>query len=99
MMMMMIIIIKVWIADMDSLYVKRKKGVTDVLQTDLLRTDLLRTDVLQIDATYKAEIINIAEYLNTKYAKDKVVNNFKSHDAIKQIRIKKLKQQQRLKND
>jgi len=42
-------------ADIDRLYVKRKEGGTDVLQTD---------------ATNKAEIINIAQYLNTKHAKD-----------------------------
>jgi len=57
-------------SDIDGLYVKRKEGGTDVLQTD---------------ATYKTEIINMAEYLNTKYAKDQVVNIVKSHEAFKQI--------------
>jgi hypothetical protein len=40
--------------------------------------------MLQTDTTYKAEIINTAEYLNTKYAKDRVLNIVKSHQAIKQ---------------
>jgi hypothetical protein len=31
--------------------------------------------------TYKPEIINIAEYLNTKYAEDRFVNIIKSHDS------------------
>ena len=29
----------------------------------------------------KADIINIAEYLNTKYAEDQFVNILKSHDS------------------
>ena len=35
--------------------------------------------LLQTKAAYKAEIINIAEYLNTKYAKHQLVNIVKSH--------------------
>ena len=31
--------------------------------------------------TYRAEIINIAEYLNTKYVKDQFVNIVKSHKS------------------
>ena len=31
--------------------------------------------------TYKAEIINISEYLNTKYVKDQSVNIVKSHEG------------------
>jgi hypothetical protein len=31
--------------------------------------------------TYKAEIINIAEYLNTKYKDDQSVNIVKSHET------------------
>ena len=30
---------------------------------------------------YKADIINTAEYLNTKYAEDQFVNIVKSHDS------------------
>lgn len=41
--------------DIDRIYVKRKGG---------------RRSLLQIEATHKAEIINIAEYLNTKYTED-----------------------------
>jgi hypothetical protein len=41
--------------DMDRLYVKRKDGGTGLLQTE---------------ATNKTEIINTAEYLNTKYFED-----------------------------
>jgi len=63
---------------MERLYVKRKERGTDMLQTD---------------ANCKAEIINIAEYLNTKYTKDQVVNTVTNHEAIKQIRIQQLKQQ------
>ena len=46
-----------------KLYVKRKGG---------------GRGLLQIKATYKAEIINIAEYLNTKYTEDQFVNMVKS---------------------
>ena len=44
-------------ADIDSLYVKTKGGKV----------------LLQTEATYQAEIINIAEYLNTKYTDDQFV--------------------------
>ena len=37
--------------------------------------------LLQIEATYKTEIINIAEYLDTKYAEDQFVNIVKSHES------------------
>jgi hypothetical protein len=36
--------------------------------------------LLQIEATQKAEIINPAEYLNTKYT-DKFLNVVKSHES------------------
>ena len=39
-------------ADIDRLYVKRKGG---------------GRGLVQVEAAYKSEIINIAEYLNTKY--------------------------------
>ena len=39
-------------ADIDSLYVKRKEG---------------GRELVQIEAAYKAEIINIAEYVNTNF--------------------------------
>jgi hypothetical protein len=48
----------------DRLYVKRKGG---------------GRGLLQIEATYEAEIINIAEYVNTKYTEDQFVNIVKSH--------------------
>ena len=35
----------------------------------------------QTEATYRAEIINIAEYLNTKCAEDQFVNIVKSHKS------------------
>ena len=41
-------------ADIDRLYVKRKEG---------------GWGLMQVEAAYKAEIINIAEYLNTNYKK------------------------------
>jgi len=37
--------------------------------------------LLQIEATYQAEIINIAEYLNTKYKTDQFVNIVKRHES------------------
>jgi hypothetical protein len=46
-------------ADIDRLYVKRKEG---------------GRGLIQIQAAYKAEIINIAEYLNTMYKGDQFVN-------------------------
>ena len=54
-------------AYIDRLYVKRKEG---------------GRGLLQIEATYeyKAEIINIAEYLNTKYNEDQFVNIVKSQE-------------------
>jgi len=42
-------------ADIDTLYIKRKEG---------------GIGLVQIEAAYKAEIINIAEYLNTNYKKE-----------------------------
>jgi regulator of replication initiation timing len=52
-------------ADIDRLYVKRKEGGRGLVQSE---------------AAYKAEIINIAEYLNTKYKEDQFVNIFKNHE-------------------
>jgi len=53
-------------ADIDRLYVKRKEG---------------GRGLVQIVAAYKAEIINIAEYLNTNYKEDQFVNIVKSHGS------------------
>ena len=53
-------------ADIDRLYVKRKEG---------------GRGLLQVEATYKAEIINIAEYLNTNYKEDQFVNIVKNHES------------------
>jgi len=36
--------------------------------------------LVHIEATYKAEIISIAEYLNTNYKEDQFVNIVKSHE-------------------
>ena len=52
--------------DIDRLYVKRKGG---------------GRGLLQIEATYKAEIMYIAEYLSTKYIEDQFVNIVKSHES------------------
>jgi hypothetical protein len=52
-------------ADIDRLYVKRKEG----------------RGLVQIEAAYKAEIINIAEYFNTNYKEDQFVNIVKSHES------------------
>ena len=53
-------------ADVGRLFVKRKGG---------------GRGLLQIEATYKAEIISIAEYLSIKYAEDQFVNIVRSHDS------------------
>jgi len=53
-------------ADIDRLYVKRKEE---------------GRGLVQIETAYKAEIINIAEYLNTNYKEDQVVNIVKSHES------------------
>jgi len=53
-------------ADIDRLYVKRKEG---------------GRGLVQVEAAYKAEIINIAEYLNTKYKEDQFVNIVKVHES------------------
>jgi hypothetical protein len=52
-------------ADIYRLYVKRKGG----------------RSLSQIEAAYKTEIINIAEYLNKKYKEDQFVNVIGSHDS------------------
>jgi hypothetical protein len=38
--------------------------------------------LIQTEAAYKAEIINIAEYINTKYKEEQFVNVVKSHESI-----------------
>ena len=38
--------------------------------------------MVQVEAAYKAEIINIAEYLNKKYKEDQFVNVVKVHGSI-----------------
>ena len=53
-------------ADIDRLYVKRKgEG----------------RGLVQIEVAYRADIINIAEYLNTNYKEDRFVNIVKSHES------------------
>ena len=56
-------------ADLDRLYVKRKGG----------------RGLVQIEAAYKAEIMNIAEYLNTNYKRDQFVSIVKSQETLNQI--------------
>ena len=53
-------------ADIDRLYVKRNEG---------------ERGLIQIVGACKAEIINIAEYLNTNYKQDQFVYIVKSHDS------------------
>jgi hypothetical protein len=53
-------------ADIDRLYVKRKEG---------------GRGMVQVEVAYKTEIINIAEYLNTKYKGDQFVNIVKNHKS------------------
>jgi hypothetical protein len=52
--------------DIDRLYVKGTKG---------------GRGLLQIEATRRADIINTAECLNTRYKEDQFVNIFKSHES------------------
>jgi hypothetical protein len=56
-------------ADIDRLYVKRREG---------------GRGLVQVEAAYKAEIINIAEYLNTKHKEDRFVNTVKNHESTQQ---------------
>ena len=53
-------------ADIDRLQVKRKEG---------------GRGLVQVEAAYKAEITNIAEYLNTNYKEDQFVNIVKNHES------------------
>jgi hypothetical protein len=53
-------------AYIDRLYVKRKEG---------------GRGVVQVEAAYKTEINNTAEYLNTKYKGDQFVNIIKNHES------------------
>jgi hypothetical protein len=53
-------------SDIDRLHVKRKEE---------------GRRLLQIEAAYKAEIVNIAEYLNTKYKENRFVNIVKVHES------------------
>ena len=52
------------------MYVKRKEG---------------GGGLVQVEAAYKAEIINAAEYLNTNYEEDQFVNIVKTMKAHNQI--------------
>ena len=38
--------------------------------------------MVQVEAAYKEEIINIAEYLKTNYKEDQFVNIVKNHESI-----------------
>jgi len=49
--------------DIERLYVKKKEG---------------GRGLVQVEAAYKAEITNIAQYLNTNYKADQFVNTVKS---------------------
>ena len=53
-------------ADIDRLYVKRKEG---------------GRGLVQVEAAYKTEVINTAEYRNTNYKEDQFVNIVKNHES------------------
>jgi hypothetical protein len=53
-------------ADIYRLYIKRKKG---------------RSGLVQVEAAYKAEITNIAEYLNTNYKVGQFIYFVKSYKS------------------
>ena len=57
-------------ADIDRPYVKRKEG---------------GRGLVQLEAAYKAEIISIAEYLNTNYKEDQFLNIVKCLKALNEI--------------
>ena len=40
--------------------------------------------MVQVEAAYKAEIINISEYLNTEYKEHHFVNIVKNHESTQQ---------------
>ena len=40
---------------------------------------------MQVEAAYKAEIINIAEYWNTNYKKEQLVNIVKNHENTQPV--------------
>ena len=56
--------------DIDRLYVKRKEG---------------GRRLMQVETAYKAEIINIAEYINTNNKKDRLVNIVKNHENTQPV--------------
>ena len=53
-------------ADVDRLYVRRKGG---------------GRGLMQVEAAYKAEIINTADYLNTNYKNDQFINIVQQHES------------------
>ena len=53
-------------ADVYRFYVKRKEG---------------GRGIMQVEAAYKAEIINIADYLNTNYKNDQFINIVQHHES------------------
>ena len=53
-------------ADINRLYVKRKEG---------------GRGLVQIEAANKAEVFNIADYLNTNYRENQFVNIVKNHES------------------
>jgi hypothetical protein len=53
-------------ADVDRLYVRWKEG---------------RRKLVQVEAAYKAEVISIAEYLNTNCKVDQFVNIVNSYES------------------
>ena len=57
-------------ADIDRLYVNRKEG---------------GRGLVQVEAAYKSEIINIAEYLNTNYKEDQFVNIVVNHESTQNL--------------
>jgi hypothetical protein len=53
-------------ANIDGLYVKRKEG---------------GRGLVQVEAAYKTEIINTAQYLKTNYKGDQFVHTVKTHES------------------
>jgi trehalose-6-phosphate synthase len=70
--------------DKDKLYVKRNERGRELLQAE---------------AAYKAEIINIAGHINTKYKEDQFVNIVKAHESTQQNMNSILKSEAKIINE
>jgi hypothetical protein len=68
-------------ADIDRLYVKRKEGGRGLVQLEAAYKTEIIISVLYAASTCILIIINIAEYFNTKYKGDQLVNIVEYHES------------------